>query len=496
MNNTARYYIRIIFLGFGVIPFAASFLCSIPFFSGGAIYKILSFIFVLALIFILYFSSAAFLAVKWIEKEYPDSFAHRYTPVCLPLILTLAASAVCMVISKGFTGHEVFAALFIVEIAFLPMIFFISFAGYNEFIFIIPLIYKAAFLLFFILKERKTDNKPTPYKTYIAGFLSLVFVFAITIGWVQFSRRQTVLPKDYGFNYGGGFASVDIYRYDVTNSENILPILNKPSSFIIGNRNQMPVLDGAEAAYPVYSAFANACYAGIVEKTLYDYITFTNTIYAFERLVNGEVDIFFGAQPSKAQEELAQKNGKKLVLTPIGKEAFVFFVNNTNKCDNLTTQNIHDIYSGKVKNWMPITGANEKIYAFQRPENSGSQTIMQRIMGDIPLAEPLREEYVAGMGGVSESVADYRNYPGAIGYSFKFFTTGMADNSDMIKLLSIDGIAPTTESITSAAYPYTVSLYAITLEDNKLETVEPFLEWMQGAEGQELVEKIGYVPIK
>ena len=183
------------------------------------------------------------------------------------------------------------------------------------------------------------------------------------------------------------------------------------------------------------------------------------------------------------------------MLTPIGKEAFVFFVSNTNECDNLTTQNIHDIYSGKVKNWSAITGENIKIFAFQRPENSGSQTIMQKIMGDVPLAEPLKEEYIEGMGGVSESVADYRNYPGAIGYSFRFFTTGMADNSDMIKLLSINGIAPTTENIASSVYPYTVSLYAITLEDSRLDTIEPFLEWMQGAEGQELVEKIGYVPI-
>ena len=71
----------------------------------------------------------------------------------------------------------------------------------------------------------------------------------------------------------------------------------------------------------------------------------------------------------------------------------------------------------------------------------------------------------------------------------------MADGFEKIKLLSIDGIAPTTENIASSVYPYTVSLYAITVEDNKLETIEPFLEWMRGPEGQELVEKIGYVPI-
>jgi len=490
MKNKLQYFIKIILLGFGLIPFAASLICAMPFFMGmGGRSKMLT-----SLIFIVYFSVAAFFSVKLTAKKYPESLVARYLPVCLPLILTLAICAICMVISKGFMGHNVFATLLIAEIAFLPMSFIMGLTGNFEFIFIIPLIYQVAFLLFFILKERRTENKPMLRKSYIVGFFSLVFVFSMIIGWVRFSRSQTILPQDYGFKYGGGFASVDIYRYDVTNSKNILPLLNGPSSFTINDKNKMPVLDGAEAAYPVYSAFANACYEGDKLK-LSEKITFTNTIYAFERLVNDEVDIFFGAQPSKFQEELAQKKGKKLVLTPIGKEAFVFFVSNTNECNDLTTQNILDIYSGNVKNWMPITGKDEKIFAFQRPENSGSQTIMQKIMGDVPLADPLLEEYVSGMGGVSENVANYRNYPGAIGYSFRFFTTGMADSSDMIKLLSINGIAPTTENIATSLYPYTVSLYAITLEDNKLETIKPFLEWMQDKEGQEIIEKIGYVPI-
>ena len=566
MKNNAKYYVRLILLGFDVIPFAVSLIVAIPFVSGmGGVDTAY-----LPWIFIVVYAAAAYLAVLCSVADMPGSFAGRYAPVCLPLILTLVTCAVCMAISKGFTGHDVFGVLFIVEIAFLPMTFMMALFNNVEYVFVIPFIYQSAFILFFSLKERRSEIKPAPSKRYLAGSVSLALVCCLTIGWVQFTRGRTVLPVDYGFKYGGGFASVDIYRYDVNNNANILPALDSPSSFRIGDRNKMPVLDGAEAAYPVYSAFANACYEGIADNPRYsapingvsadadaaetatetapaasaeaapanpaaavdaetatdaapaaaapaaivddvkinekfdvqtpsiadEKITFTNTIYAFERLVNGDVDIFFGAQPSKAQEALAEKAGKKLTLTPVGKDAFVFFVSNTNDCDGLTTQNIRDIYSGKVKNWAPITGGHEHIYAFQRPENSGSQTIMQSLMGDVPLAEPLREEYIEGMGGVYESIADYRNYPGAIGYSFKFFTTAMAtDNADIIKLLSIDGVSPAYENIQNSTYPYTVSLYAITLEDNKLDTIAPFLAWMQSAEGQELIRKIGYAPI-
>ena len=512
MKKSILYFLKILLLGFGIVPLFTSLLCIVLFIFGfdGQLGII-----PLVLIFAVCLVAVALLMVKLLARNLPDSFIKRYLPVLLPLLITLAACAVCMVVSKGFIGHGVFIVLLFAEIAFYPVSFIMFLMGSPEFIFILPLVYQVAFLLFFVIRERRLENRPKLHKRFAAVCLSLLLVFSMTIGWVQVVRSQTVLRPDYGFQYGGGYASVDIYRYSVTNSDNILSLLDKPSSFIISDKNKMPVLDGAEAAYPVYSAFANACYEGVADQPDYYYknsedadrqaaslepiaseiITFTNTIYAFERLINGEVDIFFGAQPSKAQLELAERAGKKLVFTPIGKDAFVFFVSNTNECNNLTPQNIQDIYSGEIKNWKPITGKDEKIIAFQRPENSGSQTIMQMIMGDVPLAEPLLEEFVSGMGDISENVADYRNYPGAIGYSFRFFTTGMADNSDEIKLLSINWIAPTTENIASSIYPYTATLYAITLEDNDLETIAPFLEWMQGSEGQELIEKIGYVPI-
>jgi phosphate transport system substrate-binding protein len=220
-----------------------------------------AFFLVLTVVFI----AAAFLSVQITSKEYPESFVMRYLPVCLPLLITLAVWAACMVISKGFYGHHVFGVMALVEIAFVPVTFFTSFIGKTEFILYIPLIYHLAFLLFFTLKECKTKVKPLPSKKLIYTCSSLVLAFSITGSAVAFSRSKTVLPKDYGFSYGGGYASVDIYRYNVKNSDNILAVLDSPSNFIISNKNKMPVLDGAEAAYPVYSAYANACYEGIAD---------------------------------------------------------------------------------------------------------------------------------------------------------------------------------------------------------------------------------------
>lgn len=179
-------------------------------------------------------------------------------------------------------------------------------------------------------------------------------------------------------------------------------------------------------------------------------------------------------------------------MTPIGKEAFVFFVHQNNPVHSLSIEEIRGIYSGEITSWKELDGKSRDIIAFQRPKNSGSQTLLEKIMGDIKIKEPLKEEYAAGMGGIIEQVAEYRNVDNAIGFSFRFFATGMVGNEE-IKLLEVDGIAPSSENIATEKYPFTASLYAISLKDNSKKGISPFLEWMQGPQGQTLVEQVGYI---
>lgn len=292
-----------------------------------------------------------------------------------------------------------------------------------------------------------------------------------------------------------------------------MPKLNEISTLQLAQEEWLR-LDGAEAAYPVYSAYANACYDGIakyqykpgtltwqeqnkIDDEFRKYVAFNNTVYAFKDLINKRCDVFFGAMPSKQQQADAAALGEELVLTPIAKEAFVFFVNSANPVDNLTTQQIKDIYNGKTKNWQPLGGDDRRILAFQRPEGSGSQTLLQHIMGDTPIMEPLKEEYIGDMGGIGTQVANYNGEAGALGFSFKFFLTGMLGRKDApVKMLAIDGVYPTDENIRSGKYPFTTNLYAITLKSNTKPHLQSFLKWMQSPQGQEIAEKVGYVRIK
>ena len=258
-------------------------------------------------------------------------------------------------------------------------------------------------------------------------------------------------------------------------------------------KEDLPIIDGAAAVFPVYSAFVNAVYPDTTE--LYDGVfEYNNTPGGYKRLAQKKIDIFIGAAPSKEQIAFAEENDTVFEYTQIGYEAFVFFVHKDNPIDSLTVEQIKGIYSGQITNWSQVGGKNEKIVAFQRNEGSGSQSMLIRFMGDTPIMEPTMQTSVGDMGGIIEEVADYKNKSNSMGFSFRFYVEGIIKNPD-IKMIAIDGVAPTKENIQSGAYPIIAPLYAVTYEGNANENVQNLIEWMLSDEGQYIIEQTGYVAI-
>jgi len=228
----------------------------------------------------------------------------------------------------------------------------------------------------------------------------------------------------------------------------------------------------------------------------------SGTIHAYERLISGEVDMIFAAGPSDAQLEAAKAAGMEFHLTPIGREAFVFFVNSANPVESLTVEEIQGIYTGEIANWKELGGKNQKIRPYQRAENSGSQTSLQRLMAGLPLMEPEEEDRIAGMGGIITEVASYRNYKNAIGFSFRYYATEMVRNGE-IRLLALNGVEPTKETIRDGSYPIASEFYAVTAApigapspQERDGVLAGFLDWILSDQGQELIEKTGYVALR
>ena len=202
----------------------------------------------------------------------------------------------------------------------------------------------------------------------------------------------------------------------------------------------------------MYAGFVQAVYPKREYAPYDSEVMSTQTSNAYERLLSGEVDMIFVPQPSKKYMELAKENGKELKMTPIGKEAFVFFVNGSNKVNSLTVEQIQEIYSGNIKNWKEVGGTDNLIEAFQRPEESGSQQALIRFMENKTIMKPTTERVAAGMGGIMNQVAEYQNKENAIGFSFRYFSEQMVHNGK-IRNLAINGIAPTKETIRDGLIP-------------------------------------------
>ena len=108
---------------------------------------------------------------------------------------------------------------------------------------------------------------------------------------------------------------------------------------------------------------------------------------------------------------------------------------------------------------------------------------------------PRKENVPGGMGDIINQVAVYRNFTNAIGYSFLFYSTEMVKN-DQIKLLSIERIYPSIETIQNGSYPFSDVFYAAYIEtEAKNENIEIFIDWIVSNQGQKLISETGYVPI-
>ena len=373
----------------------------------------------------------------------------------------------------------VFVAM-VFPVAAITLFIILAFGGFWEItvwlsLFIVPLVIPLIWL-----KKRKP---------YLIGYVAYLLCFAILVGTqagIRAYNDATTIDVT---------PSINTYEYlPFEEDSKIVKIRSKTLNFDNLPTEELPIIDGATAAFPVYSAFVNAVYPNSTK--LYDGVfEYNNTQGGYELLAEKKTDIFIGAAPSKDQIAFAEKNNTTFEYTQIGHEAFVFFVHKDNPVNSLTVDQIKGIYSGKITNWREVGGKNEKIVPFQRNEGSGSQSMLIRFMGDTPIIEPDMQTMVGGMGDIIETVADYKNKSTSIGFSFRFYVEGIIKNPD-IKMIAVEGVAPTKENIKRGTYPIIAPVYAVTYEGNSNQNVHKLINWITSDEGQYIIEKTGYVGIK
>ena len=483
MKNNKRYLIQGFAISFFALPIFAQFIA----FVGGSLFLISDLVApvltgsVAIFVFAFLWNGVS----KW--ESLPTNAFVRYFPIFAVFLWNM----LIFVVPFGLTGYQyadntLNTALFFGGFPWLgAQIYFSVIGDYASYLFLQIAAYGLSVIIFHICCVRR--KRDTEQLGKVSILLGLSLIVCCVCGYQFDQRGKLTLSSDYSVLKVED--EISLYQYTPFRPDNLLKEPASPPSLSIDS--DYPRIDGATAAYPVYGAMVQAIYKGLDAKSVSEYVSCSKTNEAYERLLHGEIDMFFGAQPSKQQMEKASQMGIEFHLTPIAKEAFVFFVNSENPVDGLTVDQIQNIYQKDIVNWQEVGGLPEPILPFQRPEDSGSQTIMQKVMEGKKLPLPLREEYAAGMGGMVNAVAAYRNYTGAIGYSFRYFTTRMKSN-ESIKLLSINGVEPSIPNVRSGAYPFTVDVYVVTVKE-PTGTAKALIDWILSAEGQDMIERCGYV---
>lgn len=231
------------------------------------------------------------------------------------------------------------------------------------------------------------------------------------------------------------------------------------------------------------------------------------THQAYENLINGKTDFILVARlPSEDELSDAKASGVKLDAQPVALDAFVMLAHADNPVNTISVEQIRGVYSGKIINWLQLGGVDFPVHAYQREENSGSQELLKSlVMGDIPtivapemivttMSGPFN--VINGDLGASNVGFSEQGDPNGLGYSVYYYTWFIMGPLQNVKILAVDGVRPTSQTIANRTYPLIADVYVVIRAGEPADSTSVLLrDWLLTKDGQSVVEENGYIPI-
>ena len=209
---------------------------------------------------------------------------------------------------------------------------------------------------------------------------------------------------------------------------------------------------------------------------------FTGSSAGVEAVTNGTADI---GDVSRALTDEEKAGG--LVENIVALDGIAVVTDTANTATNLTTQQLKDIYTGKITNWSEVGGADQNIVVIGRESGSGTRDAFEEILDiadQCQLAQTLNET-----GAVAAAV---QSTPGAIGY------ISLDALNDKVKALQLDGVSPSEETVKDGSYtlqrPFVMATKGEISEQSA--QVQAVFEFINSDAGQEVISSVGLVSAK
>jgi phosphate transport system substrate-binding protein len=202
----------------------------------------------------------------------------------------------------------------------------------------------------------------------------------------------------------------------------------------------------------------------------------------------GAIDIGNSDVPSA--EKLDDKSkADQFVDTKVAGIAFAVVVNKDVKADSLTSEQLQNIFSGKITNWKDVGGEDAKINVINRPASSGTRATFEKtIMNGVKVNDSIGTAQDTN-GSVETAV---NSTPGSISYLAMSYLVG--DKANSLTKLKINNVDPTTENISAGKYPFWAYEYMITKGEAKGAS-KAFIDYIAGDDFANKVKEMGYIPV-
>ena len=200
-----------------------------------------------------------------------------------------------------------------------------------------------------------------------------------------------------------------------------------------------------------------------------------------EAVANGTCDIGLASRVLKDVE-----TEKGLMATTVALDGIAIIVNAECPVEDLTVEQIADIFTGKVTSWEDFGGKGD-IACIGREAGSGTRDGFESITGTKDTCVLAQE--LTSTGAV---IAAVKSSPNAIGYA----SLSAVEGQEGIRVLTVNGVACTEETVLDGSYVVQRPFNLVTVEGKELsQAAKAFFDYMLSAEASELIVKAGAVPV-
>jgi len=202
-------------------------------------------------------------------------------------------------------------------------------------------------------------------------------------------------------------------------------------------------------------------------------------------IIDGTAQIGMSSRTAKPTEvSSATVKGVKMTPTVVSHDGMAVIVNANNPVGTLSLRQVEQIFTGEITDWSAVGGKAGPFSIYTRNTSSGTYTDFKELAMKKHDYAPTSQK----MAGNEQIASEVANNPSAIGY------VGLAYvKTPGIKVIAIDGVLPTKESVQARKYPYARPNFFYT-NGEPAGNIKQFVDFVLSNEGQKIVESVGFVP--